>query len=453
MAGLLAARVLADAFTEVLVVDRDKLTGVTSHRRGVPQGRHAHGLVARGQQILEEYFPGLTDEIRAAGVKPGDFSGDVRWYFNGVRLQAGRSGLLSVPGPRWVLESQVRQRVQAIDNVTFLEQYDIVGLETTPDRHGVTGVRVRQRAEHSAEEVLSSALVVDTTGRGSRTPKWLEEWGYQRPPEERMKIDLAYTTRHYRLNSDPFDSDILIAPAATPSFPRGAFFYPIPSDDGRVQLSLTGILGDHPPTDHDGFLAFVRSLPVPDIFEAIRDAEPLDDPVMHRFPASVRRHYERLTSFPDNYLVLGDAVCSFNPVYAQGMTVAAIETLTLRDHLRSGAVPSPREFFRDIAREIDAPWELAAGSDLGYPGVEGRRTFKIRMANAYVARLHRGAAHDAELTNAFIGVAGLVDKPQSLMRPRNLIRVLSKSWRQSPADQPLELPENPQRPGQQNKAA
>ncbi|CAL9399787.1 putative protein [Streptomyces sp. enrichment culture] len=427
MAGLLAATVLTESYTEVLVVDRDRLDGVTEARRGAPHGRHAHGLVARGQQIFEELFPGLTEELSAAGVRPGDFGSAIRWYFNGHRLATGHSGLLSVPATRPVLEYHVRRRVQDMPQVTFLEGYDILGLETSVDRRRVTGARV-QRQDGGSPEVLAADLVVDITGRGSRTPVWLEELGYARPEETRIKIDLAYTTRHFALDTDPFGKELAIIPVATPSHPRGAFFYRVPGDDGQVQLSLTGILGDHPPSDLDGFLAYTRSLPVPDIYEAVRRATPTLDSGTFKFPASVRRHYERLTRFPENFLVMGDAVCSFNPVYGQGMSVAALETLALRRQLRSGT-PGFRRFFQEVATAVDAPWEFAAGADLGYRGVEGHRTPRIRMANAYVDRLHRAATHDAELTNAFIRAAGLIDPPAALMRPRTLFRVLRHSFR------------------------
>jgi 2-polyprenyl-6-methoxyphenol hydroxylase-like FAD-dependent oxidoreductase len=441
MAGLLSARVLSEHYERVLVVDRDELTGVTGTRRGVPHGGHAHGLVARGQKILQRQFPGLTEEICAAGVRPGDFGDDIRWYFNGRRLATGRTGLISVPATRPVLEYHVRRRVQDIPGVLFLERHDILGLESTRDRRRITGVRVRRGDDPAgAERVLTADLVVDTTGRGSRTPAWLGELGYARPEEERVKIGLAYTTRHFRLRSDPFGDEIAIIPVATPDHPRGAFFYRLPGDDLRVELSLTGILGDHPPADPDGFLEFTRSLPTEEIYESVRDAEPLDDPVMFRFPASVRRRYERLSRFPAGLLVLGDAGCSFNPVYGQGMTVAAQESLTLGRHVAEGGTPSALAFFHDIARDIDAPWEFAAGADLGYPGVEGRRTAKVRMANAYVSRLQRAAVHDASLTEAFIRVAGLIDPPQSLLRPGRIMRVLRHGGR-APAPAPAPLTE------------
>jgi 2-polyprenyl-6-methoxyphenol hydroxylase-like FAD-dependent oxidoreductase len=440
LAGLLAAHVLNAVYPEVLVVDRDELTGVAGPRRGVPHGRHAHGLVARGQQIMERQFPGLLKDMEAAGIRPGDFNGDIRWYFNGMRLRPAETGLLSVPCTRPVIERVVRTRVQKARNIRFLEQHDIVGLETTPDADRVTGVTVQRRDGKAGVEVLHADLVIDTTGRGSRTPAWLEELGYARPTEDKVKVDLAYTTRHFKVSRDPFGSDIAIIAAATPSHPRGALYYRLPGDDGLVELSLTGVLGDHPPTDPDGFLEFVRSVPVPEIYESVREAEPIDDAVTFRFPASVRRRYEHLTRFPDGLLVMGDAVCTFNPVYAQGMAVAAIEARILADQLDKTSVPRPQEFFREIARQIDSPWEFAAIADLGYEGVEGPRSFKVRMINAYIARLQRAAVHDASLTTAFMRVAGLIDEPAALLRPGRIVRTFRHSGRRQnlpPAPAPL----------------
>jgi 2-polyprenyl-6-methoxyphenol hydroxylase-like FAD-dependent oxidoreductase len=425
MAGLLAARVLAETYREVVVVDRDAVLGVRTPRRGAPHTVHAHGLHARGHLILEELFPGFTDELRADGVPTGDL-GEMRWYFNARRLRPARTGLTSVTAPRPVLEGHVRDRVAALPQVRFLEGHDILGPVSGPGHGRVTGIRVQSRAEGSAEEVLDADLVVDATGRGSRTPAWLEAMGYRRPAEEKVKVGLAYTTRHYRIRPEMFDGVQSINPVASPAHPRGAFFGQVGPD--RCILSLTGLLGDHPPTDPEGFLAFAKSLPVPDVYEAVRDAEALDDPVSFRFPASVRRRYEQLTRFPEGLLVLGDAVCSFNPVYGQGMSVAALEAMRLREHLRR-VHPQASEFFADVARIIDVPWETSAGGDLDFPGVAGRRSLKTRVGNAYMARLQYAATKDAKVTEGFMRVAGLIDPPQTLMRPAMVLRVLRHAVR------------------------
>jgi 2-polyprenyl-6-methoxyphenol hydroxylase-like FAD-dependent oxidoreductase len=437
MAGLLAARVLSDAYTDVVVVDRDELTGVTGARNGVPHGRHAHCLVARGQQIFEELLPGLTQGMSEAGVTLGDFNGQIQWHFNGYKLAASDSGLICVSSGRPILEEHVRKRVAAIPNVRFLERYDIVGLETTPDKQRVTGARIQRQEQGSEPEVLSADLVVDITGRGSRMPAWLVELGYAAPPEDKIKVDLAYTTRHYRLKSgNPFTKDIAINQAGTPVCPRGVFCYLLP-DGETVELSLTGVLGDHAPTDPAGFDDYVRSLPLPLHYEFIQDWEPVDDPVRFKFPASVWRHYEQLTSFPDGLLVMGDAVCSFNPVYAQGMTVAGMEALTLRKHLENPAALNAIAFFGETAGQIAGPWQFSAIADLGYPGVEGERSDQVRLVNQYVPAVLAAATQDPVVTDAFLRVAGLVDDPMSLMRPDIAVRVGEAMRRRAAATAPL----------------
>ena len=422
LAGLLAARVLGDAYGQVTVIERDELPRTPMHRRGVPHGRHIHALAARGQQALEELYPGLTAELVANGAPHGDMLANARLYFSGHRLRQARTGLGLLCASRPVLESHVRARVRALPNVRFVDRCDVVGLATTPDGRRVTGARLLRRADGSAEELLGADLVVDASGRGSRTPVWLNGLGYPRPPTTQVRVGLGYATRTCRLPPDALGGDLAVLLAATPRNPRAGALQLL--EGGRWMVTLAGILGDHPPTDPDGFLAFARSLQFPDIYEAVRDAEPLDDPVAFRFPASVRHRYERLDRFPDGLLVMGDAVCSFNPIYGQGMSVAAIEALALRRHLERGVEPQPRRWFRDLAQVVDVPWDMAAGGDLVFPGVQGPRTLKTRLVSAYIARLHAAAENDAGLASAFVRVAGLVAPPQTLLRPGVAVRVL-----------------------------
>ena len=425
MAGLLAARVLGDAYGQVTVIDRDKLPRPGSSRHGVPHGRHLHALLARGQQALEELFPGLTAELVAHGAPAGDVLADGRWYLNGHRLRQAPTGLVALCASRPFLEGHVRARVRALPNVTVLDRCDVAGLAATPDGGRVTGARVLPRVDGGAEQLLGADLVVDATGRGSRTPLWLEALGYARPAKEQVRIGLGYATRTYRLPSDALGGELGLVEAPTPQHPRAGAL--LMQEGDRWIVTLAGMLGDYPPTDPDGFLDFARSLRFPDIHEAIWDAEPLDDPVAFRFPASVRHRYERLDRFPDGLLVLGDAVCSFNPIYGQGMSVAAVEALALRRHLERGVEPQPHRFFHDLARTVDVPWDIAVGGDLVFPGVQGRRTAKARLVNAYIARLHAAAANDASLAGAFLRVTGLVEPPQSLLRPGIAVRVLRAS--------------------------
>ena len=425
MAGLLAARVLTEGYGQVTVIDRDELCEAAAHRRGVPHGRHIHALAARGQQVLEELFPSLTAELVAAGAPAGDMLIDARFCVGGHRLREARTGLMLLCASRPFLEGHVRARVRALPNVRFLDRCDVAGLATTPDDRRVIGAQVLRRADGSVEELLGADLVVDASGRGSRAPAWLEALGYHRPERQEVQIGLGYATRTYRLPPDALGGRMAMLDAATPQLPRTGALQKL--EGGRWMLTLAGILGDHPPTDPEGYLAFARSLRFPDIYEAIHDAEPLDEPVGFRFPASVRHRYERLGRVPAGFLVMGDAACSFDPIYGQGMSVAALEALTLRRHLGQGTEPQPRRWFRDLSRVVDVPWDMSAGADLALPGVPGHRTFKMRLLGGYLSRLHAAAADDAHLSTAFIRVAGLVAPPQTLMRPSIALRVLRGS--------------------------
>ncbi|ALG10758.1 FAD-dependent oxidoreductase [Kibdelosporangium phytohabitans] len=420
MAGLLAARVLAETFTEVLVVDRDKLLGVAEPRRGVPQGKHIHGLLARGHQILDELFDGFTQDALAEGALTGDL-GEHRWFFAGREAAKAVTGMKYISATRPVLESFVRARVASLGNVKFLEQHDIVGLAATPDKSRITGARVHS----GSEATLDADLVVDATGRGSRTPAWLAELGYARPAEEQVKIDFSYTTRIYRLPDPSVMNGVKsVNPLPSPLTRRSAFFSAM--ENGKWVLSVGGVLGDRAPTDPDGFLDYVRSLPTRDIYEVVKDAEPITEAVNFRYPVSIRPRYDKLTRMPAGFIVLGDAACSFNPVYGQGMTVAAQEALVLREHVRRG-VPDPLEFQRAIAKVIDVPWGISAGGDLSFPEVEGKRPLQVRVLNGYMAKVMAAATKDPVVLSAFMRVAGLVDPPQALLKPPMLLRVLRQA--------------------------
>ncbi|KAB1947295.1 FAD-binding oxidoreductase [Micromonospora sp. ALFpr18c] len=429
--ALFAASALSEGYREVVLVDRDELIDVWDARRGAPQGRHINGLIARGSRAMEDLFPEITAQMVTAGCPLTDLAGTVKWYMNGRPLAQTRAGLTCVAARRPVMEAHVRRRIAALKNVTFMERTDITGLVFSTDKSRVIGARVQRQGEGNREETLTADLVVDATGRGSRTPVWLEAQGYQRVPEEGTKIGLGYVTRHYKLRHDPFGTSHSIISVASPDNPRGAIF--TKSDGGRVELTTYGIMGDHPPTDPEGFNQFVKSLSAPEIYEGISDAEPLDDPVLFKFPTTLRRRYELMSRFPDGLLVLGDAVCTPNPVFAQAQTLAALEALALRDLLRTGQAPRSKEFMRTVGRIIDPAWEMTEAINLTFPDVEGRRTRKVQLLHAYMKRLHLAATKDASLTEAFMRSAGLVDPLEALLRPSVVWRVM----RHSRAEMPL----------------
>jgi 2-polyprenyl-6-methoxyphenol hydroxylase-like FAD-dependent oxidoreductase len=421
IAGLLAARVLSDAYAQVTILERDALPSSRSARRGVPQAQHLHGLQPRGMRILDEFFPGLTSNLVSHGAVSGDALGTSRFHLSGHRIGQTHLGLPVVMASRPFLEGHLRDRVGDLPAVTLHPRTAAGGFTTDPDHRRVTGVRTHD-LESGAERDLPADLVVDATGRGSRTPAWLAGLGYRPPAADRVEVGLTYTSRLYRLRPGALGGDIGVLTGGTPEHPRGGALAAVEND--RHLLTLYGILGDSPPTDPEGFVAYAGSLSFPDIAEALRGAEPLTAPTRFRFPGSVRYRYERLRDFPAGLLVLGDAACSFNPIYAQGMTVAAMQAAALRDLLAARGPLGHRRYFRALARTVDTPWTMGVGADLAHRGVRGTRTPAIRLGHHYLPRLHAAAAHDPVVARAFVRVMGMLDPPSALFHPALLLRVL-----------------------------
>ncbi|GAA2021100.1 FAD-dependent oxidoreductase [Polymorphospora rubra] len=420
--GLLAARALSETYANVTIVDRDPLSDGSAARRGVPQGRQLHVLLARGREVLEELFPGLSEEIAARGGAMVDLQDDVHWYNDGHRMRRAPSPMIAFGMSRPLLEHVVRSRVAALSNVTLLPVTEVLGLTATPDSRRVTGVRVLPRAGGAEESTIDADLVVDAGGRGSRSPVWLDRLGYEPAPEEQVRVDVTYVTRTYRREPDQLEGLLGALTNATPALPRGGIVAVQEGD--RFAVAISGMLGEEPPHDDEEMVRYAETLAAPQIGALIRSAVPVSPPVRMRFPASLRRRYERLRRFPDGYLVVGDALCSFNPIYGQGMTVAALQALLLRNLLAAGGTRLARRFFQGAARVIDGPWSISVGTDLRFPAVPGRRTPKVRFVNAYVERVHAGAAGDPELGAAFLRVLNLIDPPTRLLAPRTVWRVL-----------------------------
>ena len=421
MGGLLAARALADHYDEVTVLERDTLPEAHEPRKGVPQGRHAHGLLARGREVLDQLFPGLSEEMVAQGAVYGDVVDEVLWFNHGVYLLNAPSALLGLLVSRPMLEDGVRRRLQQLANVRLLEHSD--ALEPVFDRVGsrVTGLRVQAQRDSGGVETISADLVVDASGRGSHSPAWLDALGYAKPREEGVQVRIGYMTRLYRRRPEHLPGKQAVVMAGCR--PGWRFGVILAQEDDRWIVTLGGYLGDRPPADEAGYIEFARSLPKPEIFEVIKDADSLTPLAPYQFSANLRRHYEELRRFPEGLLVFGDALCSFNPVYGQGMTVACTEALALRECLVAGSQGIARRFFQAASKLIDIPWQMAVGSDLQHPAVPGKRTPQVRFINWYLAKLFQEAQHDAVLATRFLEVANLMKQPPSLMEPRIALRV------------------------------
>lgn len=375
IAGLTAARVLADTFARVTIVERDRFADDFEFRSGAPQARHAHILLPRGQAILEQQFPGLTDELLGNGAVDMHPASDVLVFEEGVwRYPPAGQGQISLACSRPLLEHAVRQRLERHPRVAFIEGTEALGLITDTTLRRVRGLRMRSRSGASQTEVLAASLVLDASGRGSRAPQWLQQMDFCPPQEWTINAFVGYTTRLYGRPQDfaePWKA--LHVRLSPPDHTRGGLIVPLEGD--RWQVALVGIARDHPPTDDAGFLAFARSLPTSRLYEAIAAAEPLTAPYGFRHTANRMRRYDRMPCYLEGFLVSGDAACTLNPVYALGMTAAiaagpALER-ALQQHAGKDALDGlAATFQRELNQAVHPYWRLATRNDWNWPVTE-----------------------------------------------------------------------------------
>jgi flavin-dependent dehydrogenase len=386
------------------------------HRKGVPQGRHTHGLLVSGARVLERWFPGFREELIKDGAVAGDVAAEARWFTEGACLTRFKSGLEHLLMTRPFLEGRLRQRVLELPNIAARQGLRVAGLTVSSDGRRVTGVR-------TCNEEIAADIVIDATGRGSRSPEWLAALGYPKPEEERVEMALAYTTRFFRRRREHVEGDSAVIIPPTPGGKRGGVMLAQEAD--RWTVTLIKHFGQAPPQELDAFIEYSRTIPAPYIYEVVKDAEPTSEPESMHFPASMRRRYEKVDRFPEAYVVFGDAIASFNPIYGQGMSVAALESEELAAALEqgSGELLGPR-FFRRAAKIVDIPWAISVGNDLRMPETIGPRNIGVNFINWYMSKLHKTAHADPIAALAFFRVGNLLAPPPSVLHPKIACRVL-----------------------------
>jgi 2-polyprenyl-6-methoxyphenol hydroxylase-like FAD-dependent oxidoreductase len=369
--------------------------------------------------------PGFTDELVRSGALKVDFSREVRVHAADGLLASGAGEMPLYYASRPLIERTLRSCVAQHGRVTVEASHQVSELMVTDGRtiEGVVALH------DGVERKLPAELIVDTTGRGSRTATWLRQLGYPAPASEQIHVDLVYRTCRLRRPSQDRRA-MLILPAAPRA--RGAAVAPIEND--RWIVTLFGMHGDHPPGDVDGLRDFAASLPTPLVRELLDDHEPETREIAHyRFPTYTRRRYERLKEHPPGLLALGDAVANFNPIYGQGMSVAAQEALALHETLAEREVDDlGGRFYHRVNKIVENAWKVAAGGDFQFPQTDGNKPRGTDLLNRYVTRLYRKARADGTLADAFARVATLERSPTSLIRPAVAWRVLRPGVPTSP---------------------
>jgi len=444
VAGLANARVLSDYFDRVTILERDTYPDHAQHRTGVPHANHLHALLARGLEIVEELFPGIRTDLVRSGAVEMRSGGDVAWLLRtgwGVDFENGPA-ILSFSRP--LLDWHLRDRVNTIPNVRVIDNCDVQQLLVGPNG-SVTGVRARFRSADRDEHdsfVVNADLVVDASGRRSKTPEWLAALGIEPPPLISLDASIGYASRVFRRPKNaPTDWKAAIVQLAPPERTRGGLIFEIEGD--RWLVTLIGGGGDFPPTDPEGFTAFARSLDSSILADAIRDAEPLTNVVGYRNTANTRRQYELLRNMPDRFVVTGDAACAFNPVYGQGMSIALVESIALRDCLRArcerrvgvdhlGGLANEAQ--RAIAKVNSVAWTLATSEDYRFRKVQGPAPgLRVKFMHKYVDRVLALTTYDPAVRRTWIRTMMMLEPPTAIFAPSIVAKVLA-----SPSKRPAQ---------------
>jgi 2-polyprenyl-6-methoxyphenol hydroxylase-like FAD-dependent oxidoreductase len=419
MAGLVAARVLGDRYGTVTVVDRDALPEGSTPRRGVPQSEQPHALLVSGLYELDRQFPGIAGELIAAGATRFDAGLGLCVYRYGGRWPQSPIGAELVTASRPLIEAVVRAHVSRRPGVCIRDGVAVAGLAGGGDR--ITGVVL------DTGETLGADLVVDASGRGSRSDRWLAARGFPPPAKTEIKVGVTYTTRLYRRRAGDLDGwQATVVLPTPPGENRYGTVLPIEGD--RWIVTVGGWHIDAPPASAAEFAAYAHSLPDPIVANLVDRAEPLTDPAVFRFPASRRRNFDRMDRLPAGYVALGDAFCSFNPIYGQGMTVAAMAAralgAALDRHGGAATAAMARDYYREAAALIATPWQFAVGGDFSFPQTTGPRPRGIGVSNRYARRIALASQVEPDINGTFFRVQQLLQPPSVLLRPGFVARVL-----------------------------
>ncbi|KST62945.1 FAD-dependent oxidoreductase [Mastigocoleus testarum] len=429
IAGMLAARVLADSFSSVTILETDKLPDKPDRRNGVTQSLQPHILFAKGFRILDTLFPGIGKDLADVGALPIDWPREFHLLMKngewGTTVDSP-TDITSVTCSRPLLEWTIRRRLAKFSQIKFVEESRVTGLLANPCKTQICGVTVLQSVNGAKQEQrLMAKLVVDASGRHSQTPSWLESLGFNPPTETVINPFLGYATRRYK-QPENFADDwkLILISHSPPNATRLGYLAKI--ENGEWIATLGGYGKDFPPADEPGFLDFARSLPSDKFYQAIAHAEPTSPIHGYRDTANRLRHYEKI-KMPKGFVCLGDAVCALCPVHGQGMTVSALSALVLQKWLQN----PKSNFQKSLAQSNSQHWNSATNKDLLFPTTVttmgyGKQTKLPKVLKWYSDSLVKLAHSDPDILCLFVEVSQLLKSPFALYHPKIMWRVLSQ---------------------------
>lgn len=425
--GMLTARVLSEHFDRITLIERDHLPEGTANRPGVPQARHLHFFLKRGLMVVEEFFPGVKPDLLAAGSHLLDQGKDFRILYRSGWSPKVACDLEICAFTRPLLEGTIRRHLLQDPKISIVDGHEVEALLLDESGERVEGVRLKQRGSEGTGEAttLRADFVVDVSGRGSKAPEWLQALGYEAPEETVVDAFWGYATRIYEpVEGFSADWKSLFVLNRPPYQPRAGIIQPI--EGNRWIVTVAGVMHDYPPTDEEGFLKFAKSLSSPELYRAIESARPLSKIWGYRQTANRLRHYDKLSRMPQGFVTMGDAVCSFNPVYALGMTLTCLAALELRDSLRKGhGRVEPLRFQKRLAKLVSGSWALTTGEDLRWPETQGGKiTAKVKFMHWYIEQVIQLIPRSEEVFRRFQEVNHMLKSPAALFHPKILGPVL-----------------------------
>ena len=425
IAGKFAAKALSRIFKEVVILEAGQEWTEKTPRMRVSQSFHPHVLLKGGQEAIEKLFPNLFDQLIEDGSIANNFTKDLKWHHFGSWKPRFLGELEMVQQSRPLMEWHLLQRIDEISTISTRYETSVEQLVTDPESQKITGVRVRS-LQTGREEELYADLVVDAGGYGSKSIKWLREMEVE-VKKEKVKIGLFYATRFFTLSDDESLDwcNLLISPSF-PENPNGAYIQSI--EGNRFSVTFSGYANESAPKTTEEFFAYSQKLPVPDVTSFLELAEPISEIYIHKIPYQEWRRFD-LAAVPEGLLVVGDAHCRFDPVFGQGMSVAAMEALELQQCLENSKLLNngfTKTYHKRISKLISTPWEMTITEAFRHPNIEGNKPILQPIKQWYSKKIYQLSAVDSDIYLRLVRVMNLLKSPLHFFHPKVWFAILTR---------------------------
>ncbi|HDR6287587.1 TPA: FAD-dependent monooxygenase [Bacillus cereus] len=424
MAGKFAAKALSTSFKEVIIIEADERWDGKSSRKRVPQSNHPHVLLKGGENAIEELFPNITNELIEAGSIINNFTRDLKWHQFGLWKQPFIGEVHMIQQSRPLLEWHIQKRIHQISNITIKYETLVKGLLVDAKLNKVCGVKVKYLETNTQEEVHAD-LVVDASGFGSKSIEWLREYEIK-VQEEKVRIDLFYATKMFKLKeNEELDCCNMLMSPSFPDNPYGVLIQTI--EDNRYFVTFSGYANEKAPQTDDEFYDFAENLSISNVTDFLNKAEGITDIKTYKIPYQVRRRFDLVNNVPEGLLVIGDAQCRFDPVFGQGVSVAAMEAhqlqLLLQDRKQLDKTFT-QQFYKKAATIIETPWDMTTTEISRHPQLKRELTTKQKFQLWYTKQIYRLSASNSDVYIRLVRVMNLISSPFHLFHPKVLLSVL-----------------------------